>query len=94
MDTLDLARQLQHGDYTTTILPDGSGVLLDLQHEALLSFNATGAFMLSCLIEGLGPAEIVRKVVGRFEVDEATAATDVVGFITQLADAVGMGGQG
>jgi len=92
MHTVDLARQLQHGDYTTTILPDGSGVLLDLQHEALLSFNATGAFMLSCLMEGLGQAEIVRKVVGKFDVDEATAATDVAGFITQLADAVG--GQG
>ncbi|MEJ5207466.1 PqqD family protein [Denitratimonas sp. CY0512] len=90
MDIPEFARRIEEGHYGVTLLPDGTGVLLDLNQEALISFNATGAFILSCLRERMDESQVVAALIERFEVDDLTAGQDVPAFIAQLADAVGM----
>lgn len=84
----NFARRCKAGELSITTLPDGSGVLLDLEHEVLLNFNATGAFMLACLAEGLDEADVVARVLERYEVDQDTAHADVAQFMDQLARAI------
>ncbi len=85
----EFVRRHRCGEFSTTRLPDGSGVLLDLQREVILNFNATGAFLIEQLIDGATVAELVDRVLERFEVDRATATADVERFTTQLVQAVG-----
>jgi len=89
MRVTDLYQRLEGEDYSVTELPDGTAALLDLHRESLVTFNGTGAFMLSCVGEGISELDIVRRVVERYDVDETAARADVTGFLAQLADAVG-----
>jgi hypothetical protein len=84
----DFARRCKTGELSITTMPDGSGVLLDLAHEVLLNFNATGAFMLACLTEGMDEARVVTRVLERYDVDQDTAHADVAQFVDQLARAI------
>ena len=81
-------RRYQAGEFSITTLPDGSGVLLDLAQECLLNFNATGAFMLQGLAQGLSEDDVVKQVLERYVVDAGTAAADVARFARQLEQAV------
>lgn len=83
----DFVRRHRSGEFSITTLPDGSGVLLDLDRETLLNFNATGAFMLDCLAQGMSEAEVVERVLARYMVGPSTARKDVAGFVEQLLQA-------
>ena len=87
----DFVRRYQAGEFSVTNLPDGSGVLLDLEREVLLNFNATGAFMLVCLAQGLDEDAVVERVVQRYAVEPVVARADVVRFAGQLLEAVAPG---
>lgn len=90
MSVTALSNLLQQNDYSMTMMPDGSGVLMDLRHETLLTFNGSAALMLSCIQEGETEAAMVNRVVQKFAIDEETAATDVSRFVEELAEAVGL----
>lgn len=84
----DFVRRHRAGEFSITTLPDGSGVLLDLEREVLLNFNATGAFMLACLAQGLSEGEVVQRVLERYAIDPATARADVAQFAEKLLQAI------
>jgi hypothetical protein len=68
-----------------TFLPDGSAVALDIANHRALSLSITGAFILSQVIDGvLEPADIQDRIVSRFDVEPATAATDLSDFLAEL----------
>lgn len=73
-----------------TVMADGTGVLLDLRKESLLTFNATGTFIFGRLKEGDDEETIVSQVISTYAVDKATAQTDVADFIEQLQQALGL----
>ncbi len=75
-----------------TRMPDGTGVLLDLKQEVLLSFNATGALIVDCIEAGLGREAIVERVTAEYEIDPATAGVDVDGFVRRLHEAMNVKG--
>ena len=90
MSVKALAALLENDTYTMTEMADGTGVLLDLHNESLLTFNATGTFMFNLIKQGESEEAIVAQVVGTYQVDESTARTDVATFINQLQDALGL----
>lgn len=85
-----LARQLERADYSITVLPDGSAVLLDLHQECVLTFNGTGALILAGIGKGESEIAIAQQLAQKYAVDAATAGADVRRFIGELADAVGV----
>ena len=89
MSVKALSALLEQDTYTMTLMADGTGVLLDLHNESLLTFNDTGAFMFNLIKKGDSEEAIVAQVVTTYQVDEATARTDVDAFIGQLKKALG-----
>ena len=85
-----LSKLLQQDAYSMTIMPDGSGVLMDLHQETLLTFNGSAALMLEGIKDGKAASVIIGSVVERYEVDEETAAADLSRFVEELADAMGL----
>jgi uncharacterized metal-binding protein YceD (DUF177 family) len=85
-----LSEALQRADCSITQLPDGTAVLVDFRNEALLTLNASAAFMMACLREGLDEVEVARRVTAHFVVDEASASADVQGFVRALEAALGI----
>ncbi len=58
--------------------------ILDRKNSVIHSFNKIGAFIWEHLQSGTGIKEIVMAVVEQFDVDESTAMTDTIEFITEL----------
>ena len=56
---------------------EGEAVLLDLDTKRYYRLNATGARIWKALEQGLEPQQIVDALVAEFEVDEATARSEV-----------------
>jgi Coenzyme PQQ synthesis protein D (PqqD) len=56
---------------------EGEAVLLDLDTKRYYRLNATGARIWKALEQGLEPPQIVDALVAEFEVDEATARSEV-----------------
>lgn len=79
-----LTAALNNDAYTMTVMADGTGVLLDLRNESLLTFNDTGAFMFGRIKEGDSEEAIVAQVITTYQVNESTAQEDVSHFIEQL----------
>lgn len=90
MSANTLAALLEKDTYTMTTMADGTGVLLDLHSESLLTFNATGTFMFNRIKQGDNEDAIVAQVVTTYQVDEPTARADVATFIKQLQEALGL----
>lgn len=68
-----------------TFLPDGSAVALDIAGHRALSLSATGAFILSQVIDGiLEPAAIRDRIVSRFDVEPTRAEMDLRHFLAEL----------
>ena len=59
-------------------------VILDLVTSTYFAASGSGSFILGCLAKGATQEDIVAQLVQRYEVDAATAATDVAGFLSQL----------
>jgi len=70
-----------------TALPDGTGVLLNLETLLYFSLNRTGAM----LWQDIDQAEtseldhLVRSTCARFDVDQSSASEGIQGFVNQLA---------
>lgn len=83
-----LTAVLNDDAYTMTVMADGTGVLLDLRNESLLTFNDTGAFMFGRIKGGDSEEAIVAQVVATYQVDAATAQSDLTIFVAQLKQAL------
>ena len=69
-----------------TPLPDGSGVLLDLDTKFYFTLNATSVFVWQTLVE-LGQATAAAlgaRVAAEFEVSEAQATENCAALLAQL----------
>ncbi len=64
------------------LIPMGEAAL---EISAILTTNEVGAFLWECLSEETTFEELVQKLVGEFEVEEAVARTDVQEFLDELA---------
>ena len=82
----ELADLLRSDRITRTALADGSGVVLDVKGLAVYSFNETGMFLVEAVCEGATDSDaLVARLMAAFEVDEATARTDVDAFIAEFS---------
>ncbi len=59
-------------------------VILDDRADAYLGLNRSAAVVWSVLAAGESPAAAVEALVGRFEVDPASAEADVAGLVADL----------
>ena len=63
---------------------DGEVIALDEESLVYLNANPAGALRWHALARGPTRAELVRLLLGEFEVDEATAARDVDTYLAEL----------
>jgi len=84
--TIDaLSRALRDGRLTINTLEDGSGVLLDLEREQLMTLNATGMCVVQAVDAGAETSDaLVEALVRRFEVATEAARRDVDAFLREL----------
>ena len=89
----DALKRLGDGTLETTHLPDGSAVMLDMAHNRVLTLSETGAFIVARLQADatLDEHALAEQIAREFEVDAETALRDIRGFLTQLAEALGVG---
>ena len=74
-----------HPKCLLTELDDGTGVILNLETKYYFTLNATGVVLWKALEGGARtPQEIVARLVGEFEVEEAEALADVRAVLDEL----------
>ena len=84
-----LIAALRDGRLTINALDDGSGVLLDLEREQLMTLNTTGMVLVQAIERGAAsPAELVATLVQQFEVPAETAGNDLDAFLRELHTAL------
>jgi hypothetical protein len=86
-DIEQLVAMLAEDELTTTTLVDGTGVILDVDSMQVFTLNQTGMHLVDAMGEGVADRDgLVARLIESFEVDEATAASDVDAFVAELAD--------
>lgn len=81
-----IAAALDDKRLTINALEDGSGVVLDVEGEQMLTANATGIAIVQAISDGdRDAAAIARRLAEKFQVTEARAGEDVTAFVTQVA---------
>ena len=55
--------------------------------KGIINLNETGAFLWRVLEQGATKDELVAKLLSEYDVDEATAITDIDAFINKLSEA-------
>jgi hypothetical protein len=74
---------------TINALDDGSGVLLDIDGEKLLTLNRSGMTLVRAIEEGAEDAAALReRLCARFDVDAERAETDAAAFVQEVAQAL------
>jgi hypothetical protein len=66
-------------------LVDGEIVALDLERSEYLLVNRTGAVLWQLLAAGASPAEMVDRLVARYQLDEELVRADLDTFLAGLA---------
>lgn len=80
---------LESGRLTINALDDGSGVLLDVDGEQLLTLNRTGMRLVQAIDEGTSSVEGLREMLlTEFEVEPERAETDARAFVEEIAGAL------
>lgn len=80
---------LQSGRVTINALDDGSGVLLDIEGEQLLSLNRTGMFLVQSIEQGTDTVEDLGQALAeRYEVEVERAVADVESFVAEVAESL------
>ena len=83
----EVAAALESGRLTINALDDGSGVILDVDSEQLLTMNSTGLTLVQAISDGARTEDqLVEVLTGCFEVDEARAREDIRGFVERVAE--------
>jgi len=84
-----IRQALDTGRLTINALDDGSGVLLDIDGEQLLTLNATGMHLVQSIEDGLLDVAGLRdRICERFEVEATRAESDARAFVIEVADAL------
>lgn len=77
-----IAAALEDKRLTINALDDGSGVVLDVEGEQMLTANATGIAIIQAIADGdIDPDAIAQRLAECFEVDVKRAQRDVVSFV-------------
>ena len=80
---------LESGRLTINALDDGSGVLLDVDGEQLLTLNRTGMRLVQGIDDGAMTVEALGgMLLEEFEVDAERAEADARAFVGDVAEAL------
>jgi len=80
---------LESGRLTINALDDGSGVLLDVDGEQLLTLNRTGMRLVQAIDDGAASVEALRDMLlDEFEVEAERAEADAQAFVGEVAKAL------
>jgi hypothetical protein len=80
---------LDSGRLTVNALDDGSGVLLDIDGEQLLTLNASGMHLVQSIEnDQLDVAGLRDRLCDRFEVEADRAESDARAFVIEVAGAL------
>lgn len=80
---------LESGRLTINALDDGSGVLLDIDGEQLLTLNRTGMRLVQAMDDGAASVEALRDtLLKEFEVEAERAEADARAFVEEVAEAL------
>ena len=80
---------LESGRLTINALDDGSGVLLDIDGEQLLTLNRTGMRLVQAIDEGAASVDALRDMLlTEFEVEAERAEADARAFVEEVAEAL------
>lgn len=87
---IDRIRQaLDSGRLTINALDDGSGVLLDVDGEQLMTLNATGMRLVQGIDAGAADVESLGRLLSEaFEVETERAEADASAFVVEIAGAL------
>ena len=81
-----LAQALADGRLTINPLEDGSGVVLDVDREQMMTMNHTGITIVQAIAEGqTSPDGILDAVTRKFDVDHEQARSDIERFVRDTA---------
>ena len=58
-----------------------------LDFNGLITLNSTGVFLWKMLVQGAAKEALLAAILGEYEIDEATAKTDIAEFIEKLKGA-------
>ncbi|MDT8408241.1 MAG: PqqD family protein [Wenzhouxiangellaceae bacterium] len=84
-----IKQALQSQRLTINALDDGSGVLLDVEGEQMLTLNRTGMRLVQAIDEGAESLQVLASVMtGQFEVSSEQAENDARAFIDEIAAAL------
>ncbi|MDX1625619.1 MAG: PqqD family protein [Wenzhouxiangellaceae bacterium] len=84
-----IRRGLRDGRLSINALDDGSGVLLDIEGEQLLTLNRTGLLLIQAVEGGADDvAELGAVLTAEFEVEPERAERDAEGFLDTVRDAL------
>ena len=67
-----------------SIVDHDGGVILDFEHDAMITLNSTGAYVWEKLREGKLINDIVRELAAQSGADPANVDRDVCAFLDQL----------
>lgn len=80
---------LESGRLTINALDDGSGVLLDIDGEQLLTLNRTGMRLVQAIDEGATGVPALRDMLlDEFDVEVDRAEADARAFVGEVAEAL------
>jgi len=80
---------LESGRLTINALDDGSGVLLDIDGEQLLTLNRTGMRLVQAIDEGATGVSALRDMLlEEFDVEVDRAEADARAFVAEVAEAL------
>ena len=84
-DLSALAAALSSERFAHTALADGTGVVLDIQGEQVLTLNESSEFLVAAMLGGCSDeGELVARLIKRYAVDSPQAQRDLAAFLTGL----------
>jgi hypothetical protein len=81
-----IAKALDESRLTINVLEDGSGVVLDVEGERMLTANVAGIAIIEAIAEGSRDRKgVACSLAARFDISESRASEDVAGFVGKVA---------
>ncbi len=89
--TIEYIREgLDSGRLNISRLEDGSGVVLDVDRELLLSMNDSGLAIMECIAGGhVSTTALLEQLVAHFDCNHERAEDDLSSFLTRLQTTLG-----
>lgn len=85
-----IASALSSGRLSINSLDDGSGVVLDIEQERMMTMNASGIRLMQAIAEGNVTSDALTEVLSnQYGVSTETAGRDVRNFVRETASRLG-----